>query len=76
MSDWIDHDGRGAPDLPNTARVQAKFRDDKDPWLTEFGSNDPDGGLLFLRIRKYSLWTDNSDRNDPNTIVAYRVVSE
>lgn len=68
MTEWIEHDGKGVPDLPKGTEVYLRFRDgvgenwspeEFDYWLPD--SSDP---------RDY--WTADGSHND---IVAYRVVS-
>lgn len=70
-SDWIDHDGQGAPDLPPGTRVQVRFR----------GQNNS-AGMVPCEPFKYSgegpgflgdWWSHQGEWYD---IIAYRVVRD
>lgn len=73
MTDWIEHDGRGLPDLPTGALVAVRLRggwtDDTFPsheaW--EWWGRSSDGS---------SSWIDADEEWDEYTIVAYRVVAK
>lgn len=70
-SDWIDHDGHGAPDLPPGTRVQVRFRD-------ELGENwSPENVSFWCHDDSdpHDYWTFSVRRPDYD-IVAYRVVQD
>lgn len=69
MSDWISHDGKGAPDLPPGTLVLVRLRDGvdwtcPDPW--EYWTPDEDD--------PHDYWTFSDD--EPYfDIVAYRIAT-
>lgn len=69
-SDWIEHDGKGPPDLPPGTLVVTMFRDDvagspfPDPW--EYWCSDDDDP------RDYWTFSEDEPYFD---IVAYRIAT-
>lgn len=62
MTDWIEHDGKGYPDLPMGTLVQVRFRDGEK-------SRDPGQMVVYWNI----CWR-HDERLCSGDIVAYRVV--
>lgn len=67
MSDWIEHDGKGAPELPAGTLVKVVFRDMKGAdWMPE-----PFEYWLADDSDPHDCWTHDGTYND---IIAYREV--
>lgn len=69
MGEWIEHDGKGAPDLPRGTKAVVRFRDgmgflDADPF--EYWSPDEDD--------PHDYWTFSEDIPEYD-IVAYRIAT-
>lgn len=65
-SDWVEHDGRGQPDLPKDTRVAVRFRDgDVIETMTV--------GFWHRPLPRLNNWLHGSE--DPESeIVAYKVL--
>lgn len=76
MNEWIEHDGKGPPDLPPGTCVDFRTRDgyedvaDRPPHPSDkFEELSGEGQGIYSRC----WWTHTGDDND---IVAYRVVPQ
>lgn len=67
MSEWIEHDGKGAPDLPPETLLHVKWEDGT-LWENENGTIS----LSFKDYAPFFLW----EEKDVVKLLAYKVVTK